>query len=200
MRFKDYFVVLWGVITVALVLAVYLLVTGSAKVQPVPLPEVRISQSSLVPEVLPTSSPRTALKGTQIASVASKSSRVLSVQVVPERAKTPLNASGIATSGDCLPVDLRIGLYKDAEGMDRAAVTDLSGGTVTAADLQGALTPEKKWTVALGYGILNTSWKAHQTLFTASVSRKVLSDVSIGLNAAAGRESTFVGISLGYSF
>lgn len=207
MRFKDYFLVFWGALTVALVLAVYLLATGSAKVQPVPLPEVRISQSSVVPEVVPTATPGTTLKGTEIASVASKSSRVLSVQVQPKRAEKPVSGPGIGiapapetSSGDCLPVDLRIGLYKDASGHDRAAVTDLNGGTVQALDLQGLYVPEKKWAVSLGAGYLLSHGKAPQRLYSASVSREVLSDVSVGLNAAAGPGSTFVGLSVGYSF
>ena len=170
---------------------------------PVNAPEVRISESALLASSTAVLSVQPALKGTRIASAASKATEVLSVQVRPKNAtkSDSVQASGIP-SADCQPVDLRVALWADENGTPRAAVEDLSGGEVQASlEFLAAkpVPPVRNWRVGLGIGT-EVSSSGTGTLYSASVARRVQERTWVRLDATKGPQRAALGVSVEVEF
>lgn len=174
---------------------------------PVNAPEVRISESALVASSTAALSVQPALKGTGIASAASKATEVLSVQVRPKNAakSDPVQASGVPSavpSVDCQPVDLRIALWEDEHGTPRAAVEDLNGGQVQASmEFLAAkpVPPVRNWRVGLGIGT-EVSSSGTGTLYVASVARRVQERTWLRVDATKGPQRAAITASLEFEF
>lgn len=190
----------------AVLCGVYLFSTLRTASTPVAAPEVRISPSTVVAASDPVPSVRPALKGTEIAAVASDAKMVLSVQVRPKNAtqrdsvpSTGVSAGVPATDCTCAPVDLRIALSEDQNGTPRAAVTDLNGGEVQAHLEFLAAAPKRNYRVGIGTG-LRISSKGTETLYSASVARRVQERTWIRLDATKSDSGASLMVSAEYEF
>lgn len=186
----------------AVLCAVYVYCSIPPAPTPVAAPEVRISPSAVLAASDPVPSVRPALKGTEIASAASKATEVLSVRVRPKNAtqRDSVQASGVP-SADCQPVDLRIALWDDENGTPRAAVEDLNGGEVQAhlEFLAKPVPPVRNWRVGIGTGLRITS-KGTETLYNASVARRVQERTWIRLDATKSDSGASLMVSAEYEF
>lgn len=194
----------------AVLCAVYVYCSIQPAPTPVAAPEVRISPSAVLAASDPVPSVRPALKGTEIAAVASDAKMVLSVQVRPKNATqrdsvpstgspTGVSAGVPATDCTCEPVDLRIALSEDQNGTPRAAVTDLNGGEVQAHLEFLAAAPKRNYRVGIGTGLRITS-KGTETLYNASVARRVQERTWIRLDATKSDSGASLMVSAEYEF
>lgn len=194
--------------------AVYVYCSIHPAPTPVAAPEVRISPSAVLAASDPVPSVRPALKGTEIAAVASDAKMVLSVQVRPKNAtqrdsvpstgsptgvSAGVPATDSATDCTCEPVDLRIALSEDQNGTPRAAVTDLNGGEVQAHLEFLAAAPKRNYRVGIGTG-LRISSKGTETLYIASVARRVQERTWIRLDATKSDSGASLMVSAEYEF
>lgn len=192
--------------TLAVLCGVYLFSTLRTVSTPVAAPEVRISPSTVVAASDPVPSVLPALKGTEIAEVASAAKMVLSVQVHPRNAarSDSVHPTGTppgvpAVDSVCPPVDLRVAVFEDQNGTPRAAVTDLNGGEVQAhLEFLGAA-PKRLYRVGVGMGVRISS-KGTETLYNASVARRVQERTWLRLDATQSDSGASLMVSAEYEF